>query len=148
MHIRQIFFGIDFFPLNRRSIPLVIPQVVEGPGTRRHLEVMALPPLPPRSRPNKGASGYTPIFNFDQKRPIWDRGGGGWACFQKFPRWGGLHCVDPNGYYPKMRGLRSPGRFKIRVFPETQVAFGCSGAARTRTQYWSPDMATSENTPN
>ena len=148
MHIRQIFFGIDFFPLNRRSIPLVIPQVVEGPGTRRHLEVYGTPPFAPRSRPNKGASGYTPIFNFDQKRPIWDRGGGGWSCFQKFPRWGGLHCVDPNGHCPKMRGLRSPGRFKIRVFPETQVAFGCSGAARTRTQYWSPHMATSENTPN
>ena len=56
--------------------------------------------------------------------------------------------MDPNWYYPKMRVLRSPGRFKIRVFPETQAAFGCSGAARTRTQYWSPDMANSENTPN
>ena len=140
--------GIDFFPLNRRSIPLVIPQVVYKARVLAATLKLWHSPLCPPLTAEQGASGYTPIFHFDQKRPIWDRGGGGWACFQKFPRWGGLYRMDPNWYYPKMRVLRSPGRFKIRVFPENQVAFGCSGAARTRTQYWSPDMATSENTPN
>ena len=148
MHIRQIFFGIDFFPLNRRSIPLVIPQVVEVPGTRHHLQVMALPPLPPAHGRTRGPLVTPPYSILTRNDPFGTVGAVVGPVFKKFPRWGGLHCVDPNGYCPKIRGLRSPGRFKIRVFPETQVAFGCSGAARTRPQYWSPDMETSENTPN
>ena len=113
MHIRQIFFGIDFFPLNRRSIPLVIPQVVEGPGTRRHLEVYGTPPFAPRSRPNKGASGYTPIFNFDQKRPIWDRGGAVVGpVFKNFP--GGVACtvLTQMGTTPKCAASAAPGGSK------------------------------------
>ena len=149
MHIRQIFFGIDFFPLNRRSIPLVIPQVVEGPGTRRHLEVMALPPLPPAHGRTREPLITPPYSILTRNDPFGTVGAVVGPVFKNFP--GGVACTvltQMGTTYPKMRGLRSPGRFKIRVFPETQVAFGCSGAARTRTQYWSPDMATSENTPN
>ena len=65
MHIRQIFFGIDFFPLNRRSIPLVIPQMVEGPGTRRHLEVYGtLSPLCPPLTAEQGSLWLHPHIQF------------------------------------------------------------------------------------
>ena len=119
MHIRQIFFGIDFFPLNRRSIPLVIPQVVEGPGTRRHLEVMALPPLPSahgRTREPLVTPPYS-MINFDQKRPIWDRGGGGWPCFQKISQMGWPALCGPKWVLPQNTRPPQPRAVQNKGFP-------------------------------
>ena len=112
MHIRQIFFGIDFFPLNRRSIPLVIPQVVEGPGTRRHLEVMALPPLPPAHGQTREPLVTPPYSILTKNDPFGTVGAVVGPVFKNFP--GGVACTvwTQMGTTPKCAASAAPGGSK------------------------------------